>query len=77
MWLKQMKLVKTLVSFKKNPKEPLCNILQRVKFLSLTKVSDLNSHRSFNLYSSHYGSVVKAVDEILIISAFIQIKDTR
>ena len=33
MWLKQMKLVKTLVSFKKNPKEPPCIILQKVKFL--------------------------------------------
>ena len=33
MWFKQMKFVKTLVSFKKNPKEPPCNILQKLKFL--------------------------------------------
>ena len=77
MWFREMKFIKTLVNFQKNPKEPSCNILQRVKFLSLTKVSDLNSHRSFNLYSLHYGFMVKAVDEILIISVFIQIKDTR
>ena len=77
MWLKQMKFVKTLVNFQKNPKEPPCNIPQRVKFLSLTKVSDLNSHRSFNLYPLHYRFMVKAVDEILIISVFIHIKHTR
>ena len=52
MWFKQTKFVKTLANFQKNLKEPPCNILQRVKFLSLTKVSDLNSHRNFNLYRS-------------------------
>ena len=31
----------------------------------------------FNLYPLHYDFMVKAVDEILIISVFIQIKDTR
>ena len=71
-----MKFVKTLVNFQKNPKEPPCNILQRVKFLSLTKISDLNNHRNFYLYPLHYGFMVKAVDGILIIRVFIQIKDT-
>ena len=63
--------------FQTNPKGPPCNIRQRVKFLSLTEVSDLNGHRNFNLYPLHHGFMVKAPDGNVIISVFIQIKDTR
>ena len=38
MRFKQMKFVKTLVNFQKNPKEPPCNILQRVKYITTVTV---------------------------------------
>ena len=63
-----MNFVETLVDFQENWKEPPCQILQRVKFVSLHWPKLVSSTVTVSLMFIHciHGFMVKSVDGILV-----------